>query len=89
MLEQKTAFDLARRLFDADWYLSQNPDVARAGLDPLLHYLERGAWERRDPNPLFDSHWYLSQFPEVAGSGINPLLHYLTEGAGLLHDHIP
>jgi hypothetical protein len=89
MLEQKTAFDLARRLFDADWYLSQNPDVARAGLDPLLHYLERGAWERRDPNPLFDSHWYLSQFPEVAGSGINPLLHYLTEGAGLLHDPHP
>jgi len=30
-------------LFDRDWYLQQNPDVAAAGLNPLEHYLRRGA----------------------------------------------
>lgn len=72
---------LAGRLFDAGWYLGQYPDVAQAGLDPLTHYLERGAWEMRDPNPLFDSDWYLQTYPAVAQQGLNPLLHYLTAGA--------
>ena len=89
MLDNNAVRDLARRLFDADWYLSQNPDVASAGFDPLTHYLERGAWEWRDPHPMFDSQWYLDQFPAVAASGCNPLLHYLTEGAAALNDPHP
>lgn len=89
MLEQNIPHNLAKRLFDADWYISQNTDVACAGLDPLTHYLEQGAWELRDPNPLFDSQWYLDQIPAVAASGQNPLLHYLTEGAAALNDPHP
>lgn len=69
------------RLLDADWYLGQYPDVAQAGLDPCTHYLERGAWEMRNPNPLFDSDWYLRTYPEVLQQGMNPLVHYLTAGA--------
>jgi hypothetical protein len=30
-------------LFDASWYLVQYPDVQRAGIDPLKHYLQDGA----------------------------------------------
>ncbi len=81
--------DLASRLFNAGWYLSENPDVARSGLDPLTHYLERGAWEWRNPHPLFDSQWYLGQYPEVATAGRNPLLHYLTDGVSALNDPHP
>jgi hypothetical protein len=40
-------------LFDADWYLAENEDVARAGVDPLLHYVEFGANENRAPNAFF------------------------------------
>jgi hypothetical protein len=40
-------------LFDADWYLAENEDVARAGADPLLHYVEFGANENRAPNAFF------------------------------------
>ena len=29
-------------LFDTDWYLQQNPDVAAAGMNPLLHYMQHG-----------------------------------------------
>ncbi|MCI0723370.1 MAG: glycoside hydrolase family 99-like domain-containing protein, partial [Acidobacteria bacterium] len=71
----------ASGLFDSDWYLQQNPDVARAGVNPLLHYLRGGARDRRDPNRYFDSDWYLRQNPDVARVGVNPLLHYLRRGA--------
>jgi GT2 family glycosyltransferase len=68
-------------LFDSDWYLSQYPDVAASGENPLEHFLAAGAFEGRDPHPLFDSDWYLSQYPDVAASGENPLEHFLASGA--------
>ena len=68
-------------LFDSEWYLAQNPDVRRAGLDPLAHYVEFGAWEGRDPGPRFDSDWYLLHNPDVRATGVNPLVHYLRHGA--------
>jgi hypothetical protein len=56
-------------LFDAGWYLTQNPDVAATGIDPFVHYLRHGLVEGRDPSPLFDSKWYLAQNPNVAPQG--------------------
>lgn len=37
-------------LFDAEWYLKHYEDVAKAGVDPLRHYVEHGAHEGREPN---------------------------------------
>lgn len=68
-------------LFDSDWYLSHNTDVASAGIDPVVHYLKFGAAEGRDPSPLFDSDWYLAQYSDVAQEGLNPLVHYLQFGS--------
>jgi O-antigen biosynthesis protein len=68
-------------MFDGDWYLTQYPDVARAGLNPLLHFISFGAAEGRDPHPLFDTSWYLKQNPDVAAANMNPLEHYLKYGA--------
>jgi hypothetical protein len=56
-------------LFDAAWYLSQYPDVARDGISPILHYLQSGATDERCPNPFFDTAWYLEQYPDVGGLG--------------------
>jgi GT2 family glycosyltransferase len=36
-------------LFDTDWYLAANPDVAAAGMNPLAHYLLAGRAEGRPP----------------------------------------
>lgn len=36
--------------FDAKWYLRQYPDVARAGCDPLEHYMAFGRAEGRAPH---------------------------------------
>jgi glycosyltransferase involved in cell wall biosynthesis len=70
----------ASGLFVRDWYLAQNPDVAKASVNPLAHYLCRGGFEGRDPSPHFDSDWYLAENPDVALAAINPLIHYLRWG---------
>ncbi|PYJ68600.1 MAG: hypothetical protein DME75_12690, partial [Verrucomicrobia bacterium] len=68
-------------LFDTDWYLENNPEVNRAGMDPLQHYIRYGAREGRNPHPLFETKWYLSQKPELTNSGLTPLEHYVSYGA--------
>ena len=70
-------------LFDAEWYLRTNPDVAEACLDPLVHYVAAGAAEGRHPGPLFDVTWYLGETPEASAPGTNPILHYLRVGRAL------
>ncbi len=37
-------------MFDADWYLQNNPDVAAAGLDPYAHWIGHGIAEGRVPH---------------------------------------
>jgi lipopolysaccharide biosynthesis protein len=73
-------------LFDSDWYLDRNPDVCAAGVNALAHYLQHGAAEGRDPNPLFDSDWYLHRYPDVRAAGMNPLAHYIRYGAAERRD---
>lgn len=76
-------------LFDADWYLRTNPDVAISGVNPLEHYIRIGAAEGRDPHPLFDTDWYLEHYPDVAASGVNPLTHYVFRGGREKRDPNP
>jgi hypothetical protein len=68
-------------LFDQDWYLSRNPDVAASGVDPLQHYLAYGAKEGRDPHPLFDTAWYLNQEPRLRNIETTALEHYIVRGS--------
>ena len=68
-------------LFDTSYYLSQNPDVAAAGVLAIQHFLNHGALEGRFPNRLFDPLFYLSTYPEIAAAGVNPLIDYITHGA--------
>lgn len=71
-------------LFDADWYLANNTDVAAAGMSAALHYLHHGAAEGRVPCPGFDEDYYLSQL-KVPHGYASAFLHYVAEGedAGL------
>ncbi len=63
-------------LFDRDWYLQKNPDVAAAKVDAALHYLQSGGREGRAPGPYFQANAYLKANPDVAVAGVNPLLHF-------------
>ncbi|MDP5149786.1 hypothetical protein [Rheinheimera baltica] len=67
-------------LFDADWYLQSYQDIKMVGVDPLLHYLQHGGKEGRQPSLYFDSNAYLQYYPDVAESGMNPLSHFLMIG---------
>jgi len=71
---------LSSGLFNRDWYLANNPDVANAKVNPFIHYLRYGGFEGRDPGPEFSSAWYLSKYDDVKQEGINPLIHYLKYG---------
>lgn len=67
-------------LFDEEYYLRRNPDVATAEFDPVVHYLRHGAAEGRDPGPHFSTQDYIRRYPAVAKSGINPLYHFIVQG---------
>lgn len=67
-------------LFNAQWYVKQNPDVALSGLAPLEHYFLLGMTLGRAPGPEFDPEAYTAIYPDVATSGTPALLHYLQQG---------
>ncbi|MGM0767996.1 MAG: glycosyltransferase family 2 protein [Pseudomonadota bacterium] len=54
--------------FDPQWYLQQYPDVARAGLDPLKHYLNNGIEEGRLPSLLQALAWETTLWEQTAPS---------------------
>jgi len=68
-------------LFDAEYYLRTNPELVALNIDPLLHYVERGAREGRSPRPDFDVAYYLEQCRRRGEEPSNPLLHFITIGA--------
>jgi len=70
----------ASGLFDGQYYLREYPDVARAELDPLEHYIERGANEGRRASEWFDTAYYQETYPDVVASAMNPLRHFCEFG---------
>jgi glycosyltransferase involved in cell wall biosynthesis len=72
--------NLVRPAFDAAYYLACYPDVAEAGIDPLLHFFHTGWREGRNPSLQFDTKYYLQVNADVRDAGLNPLWHFLTSG---------
>ena len=66
-------------LFDSEFYLDANPDVASAGINPLAHYIRWGRREGRKPSRVFNPSAYLKANPDL-GSMIDPFLHYVRRG---------
>src|SRR5205807_1102136 len=78
--------NVSHPLFDEAYYLRNNPDVAAAGISPLLHYRQIGAKELRNPHALFDAEFYAGAHPEASA---DPLVHFLTQGAKLRYNPNP
>ena len=68
------------KYFDKKWYLKQNMDVKKAGMDPIVHYMKFGWREGRNPSIFFDNDIYLYLNPDVKKAKMNPLIHYLRYG---------
>ena len=80
---------IASILFDAKWYLQQNPDVANMWgktnyKAAYNHFVEHGFWEGRQGSPYFSAKYYLEKHPDLkAAFGNNYLLaakHFLEYG---------
>lgn len=69
-----------RHDFDREYYLLHNPDVAKAGVDPLLHFMRYGWKEGRDPSASFSVSYYLEANTDVRNAKINPFWHYVVAG---------
>jgi hypothetical protein len=68
-------------LFDEEYYLKTYPDVEKAGINPVEHFIAHGASELRNPSEWFHTRFYLQKNPNVAAAGLNPIVHYLQDGA--------
>jgi GT2 family glycosyltransferase len=58
--------------FDREFYLSANKDVARSGIDPLLHFVAFGCAEGRSPHPLVSMIFITSDGSHLVGDPPSP-----------------
>ena len=68
------------RFFDGDYYLRDNADVARAGMEPFVHYARYGTTPDRNPSVQFIGDEYLAVNPDVGYAKVHPLVHYERHG---------
>ncbi len=78
--EEETADDPVAAEFDRGFYLAAYADVAQAGLDPFLHFMESGWREGRDPSAKFSTEYYLQANPDVVEANLNPFWHFIIAG---------
>jgi glycosyltransferase involved in cell wall biosynthesis len=67
-------------LLDPAWYLRNKAPIARLLVDPMLHYVRKGAAAGRNPHPLFDTAFYAKGLSAAARQQFNPLVHYQSRG---------
>jgi hypothetical protein len=67
-------------LFDAQWYLTEYPDVSAAGSGAFAHYCNHGWRERRRPNFYFSPEWYSANYPALCTTGRNPFCDFVEFG---------
>lgn len=72
-----------QKLFDAQYYTAQYPDVSDYGGGPLDHYLRHGFREGRDPSPNFSTLYYKDRYLKTAGMGRSPLEAHVEAGAAV------
>lgn len=65
--------------FDPKWYLLNYEDVRETQIPAVVHYIQFGEKEGRNPSQVFDTNWYVSVHGLRAEKGL-ALAHYLTIG---------
>jgi glycosyltransferase involved in cell wall biosynthesis len=75
-----SSYQSAPDIFDNEYYLKNNPDVATAGIDPYAHYSQSGEQEGRKPNALFSPDFYKKLNADVRAANISPFEHFCNHG---------
>jgi glycosyltransferase involved in cell wall biosynthesis len=76
-----------RGLLDEAYYLANNPDVAKAKVDPVWHYVVSGEREGRRPSATFDPVFYLAANCDIRNAKVNALVHF--DEGGRLEGRLP
>lgn len=76
--ENDLLIDYVKENFDPDYYVNRYPDIKKAGVDPVKHYLVFGYKENRNPNDKFDASWYKSVY--IKNDTIPSIIDYLNKG---------
>ena len=76
-------------IFNRDIYLYLNPDVAEAGIEPFVHFIQNGQWEARVIHPVMDIPYYVTRYPEADKFKISAVEHYFKFGVGKNYDPSP
>lgn len=64
-------------LFDEAYYLLTYPNVRKADINPLMHFVKTGWKDGKNPSSTFNTKEYLDQFPDLLDTDQNPLVHYI------------
>ncbi len=72
---------IVRPYFDETFYTRDKPEM-RGIDDALVHFMEVGWKEGRDPNSDFSTIGYLDLNPSLRERGVNPLVHWVLFGKG-------
>lgn len=67
---------IKNQLLDIDFYLQTYDDVLAANIDPVMHYIEYGWYEGRNPSYYFNTTQYVMNNLEILDQNINPLVHW-------------
>lgn len=67
-------------MFNERYYREMNPDLESYEGDLLIHYLQHGWKEFRNPCSDFNTSYYLEHNQDVYQVGMNPLIHYIKFG---------
>ncbi|CAH1208424.1 hypothetical protein PAECIP111891_03217 [Paenibacillus allorhizoplanae] len=62
-------------LLDVEYYLNEYKEVLVAGLDPILHYIQFGWYEGKNPSRNFNTREYIMNNLRILDESINPLVH--------------
>lgn len=75
-------------LFDRDYYLGRNGDVAASGSNAFIHYVLHGHLEGRAPNRWFEDAWYRAN-NKTASRTVAGLVDYAERGRSRSHQPHP
>ena len=67
--------------FDPKHYALRRGEALGEGANPLLDYLQGGAWSVAEPAPGFSTAAYVATPPELAAQGLTPLHHWARAAA--------
>ena len=74
------------KLFDANFYSTQYPDLINNETQPLDHYYFHGWKEGCNPSATFNTLAYIAANPSIKGSSNCPLVHFIVNNKNLIQN---